>query len=124
MCACNRILGLGDVHDRDIDARQYDAPPPSLRCPPVGAGVPAYRDSIHQVFGVELCSQYIRAQDGSGMGRCLDSLSSYSPQAAQPGQKLMPIVFIGDAGYSIEQTRLGLAGGFAVFTTTYNDAEV
>jgi hypothetical protein len=86
--------------------------------------VPVYADSLHQMFGVENCLDFIRANDGSTMGRCADFTGNYVPQAAPPGQKLMPIMFVGDIGYSVVEARLGLGGGFAVFRTLYSDAEV
>src|SRR5260221_4882931 len=58
--------------------------------------------------------------NGSSMGMCL--FGTYEISAAQPGESMTPITYVGTQGYAILVPRLGLAGDFAVFATQFSDA--
>jgi hypothetical protein len=63
LCACNSILGLGDVRDR---AAPSDAP---FACPPIGT-TPQFSPVIHQSSVHVYCNSYERFASRYALGMC------------------------------------------------------
>jgi hypothetical protein len=112
MCACNSILGLGDVRDRHVDAKLFDAPPPT--CPTDPGAAPTFGEAIHQVQVVSGCANYSIAVDGSAMATCTAGGGVPQIFTARPhGQLALATVNVPNIS-QLEIARLAGDGDFAI----------
>lgn len=116
LCGCSRILGLGDVRQRDeIDAQKFDARPPNPTCPAVGAGVPRFGDTLHQVGDIGEYKDYVEATDHSAMVLLDDHAGMLTLYTAPPNGDLA-LASLNVGTFTIQDARYAGDGGFAVMT--------